>query len=1026
MASVTKFSNNVSQTTGGHYVSFTDLNNIKNNTEGSWAVSSVLIQGKAENKNTPSRITGTDFRMSLPTGAEPVKVTVTYRHQKVAGSDWTSKGKEIMNIPAPRISLTGVGTGTDGLSLFNGVGVAPSLEMKTNTKTFNVDGKLSRSQVNSGKFGFMLTYGANTNNYNGYLRISFVYITVEYRLPSYGVSVKKVSGGYNKEPYTVQLSISNKAKTGYNPSLTLSSPVGFSFVSSNGTGTITQNSARSFTWNPKLTSKVGTSSINLVFTPDVTYPSGSSSYSGTFTLSESLNNTTSNHTATITDRPVTEEETAPDEQVIPIEEEVDTNSHFIERGVPVQIPIKLTQEELAYLDENPNALYDLYLNGGGMTQPFYIKSIDGETWYNTYDLYFTPWIERDCVDDDGSVRFLYVKEDENTSKAKCESTVMFDTPTGEDSLPIELQLRILKGYNILRAIDINLLPLRSTLTTPFLSIMELGDEELDRLGTGYTYICETLIKHTTTDDFERDWYKNNRIGVFNNAISANVTVTDTEVDGEIVETITDTTDYDNLTVEDIFDNAEYWSQPLTEVNTYESLECEFTYNEDYPLYLIITGDYPEAYSTYGYDMGTLTYTEPSIIEKTVYQGRETNGNYPVPIENLITENGSGECQVGTLNHSTPVILYDYPLTSGYGTNENLCVRGIEVTGTIEQSDEVVLSAKLVSPTGQIGERTTIINNEDTTIDSDTSFKLGGLGDLWGFKTTDITDLEDWELQLTVNNILLEDVANINYGDITLAVYIEQLEEQLINVSVDGEDLSYYGAFIEEVKIPEGLETDTSFLTIDGTDTNDAYRQNIREKEIEITLTIGECDLQTSTDMLRQLTKLLVNDKDSYNRPIPKRIEFSHYPDVYFEYIMKDALDITTETSYYEVKAKLTIPAGTAYTKETTSTNITGNVQGLAAISPLISFKPQGTVIEINETVSSQRFSMGYSGDWQTKIVVLDCANRIAYLQSNEDDTNPVDISKYVDFNSDWFSLHGEYSFSATNCVIRRVEYQERW
>ena len=82
----------------------------------------------------------------------------------------------------------------------------------------------------------------------------------------------------------------------------------------------------------------------------------------------------------------------------------------------------------------------------------------------------------------------------------------------------------------------------------------------------------------------------------------------------------------------------------------------------------------------------------------------------------------------------------------------------------------------------------------------------------------------------------------------------------------------YILIIETVKIPERLETDTDFLTIDGTDTNDAYRQNIREKEIELELTLGECDLQTSTDMLRQLAKLLVNEKDSYNRPIPNRIE----------------------------------------------------------------------------------------------------------------------------------------------------------
>jgi hypothetical protein len=138
------------------------------------------------------------------------------------------------------------------------------------------------------------------------------------------------------------------------------------------------------------------------------------------------------------------------------------------------------------------------------------------------------------------------------------------------------------------------------------------------------------------------------------------------------------------------------------------------------------------------------------------------------------------------------------------------------------------------------------------------------------------------------------------------------------------------------------------------------------------------------------------------------------------------MDINQENGAYDVKAKLVIPAGTAYSKEVSTTNITGYVQGLAAVSPLISFKPQSTVIEINELVSSQRFSMGYSGDWQSKVVVLDCENRIAWLKSNEDDTEAIDISAYVDFNSDWFALKGEYSFSGTNCVIRTVEYTERW
>ena len=995
MVSVSKFAGTVSQTTGGKYCSFSDLNNIRNSTSGSWAVSSVLIQGKKETPNRPSTITGTNFNFNIPQGAEPTKVIVTYRHQKVAGSDWTSSNKHIMNIPAPTISLVGV-------SGFSGKGVAPTKEdFVTSTKTFNVKGKLTRSQVNSSSFGFKLDYPTNANDWNGYMRVSYVQITVEYVKSQYSFSVNKVSGGYNNEDYTIQLSISNKNMTSFNPSLTLSSPVGFSFKSSKGTGVITQNSVRSFTWNPKLSSKVGTSSINLVFTPDVTYPSGSSSYSGTFTLSESLYGTSKDYVATITERPPSEqEETEDGEEYI----DTDTSKQNLIQHCTVMEEFEYT---FRFTEEEYNHIFDgiidaLFLNGSNFQ--IYMGSTFG--WQDADVVGFAP----EAFDENHSVtRTLRAKE-----VGISEIGFFYTTSTLEhiDVCSFTFDVR----------------PTEESLSIPYFSMLKPSEEELNRLGDGFTYVVESFIEVMSTDEYPRDWYKNNRIGVFNNAIADNVTVTEEEdpETGEIIETVTDSTDYDDLTDVEIFSNAEYWGNTVSLLNGYESLECEFTYNKDYPLYILVTGDYSEA-TTYEYDMGEVSFTEPCIIEKEVYKEREPNGNYPIPIQNIILTDGStSEASIPTLDSTTPIIVYDYPLEDGYGTNDETGVRGIEVTGDIEQSDELVITGKLISTSGEVGERTVIVNNADYTVDNDSTFRLGGLGDLWGFNAAEITNLEDWELELTVNNILLEDVANINFGNIQVIIYIESLLKQDINIKVEGEDLSYYGVFIDDVVIPEGLETDTDFLNIDGTDTNDAYRQNIREKEIELTLSLGECDLQTSTDMLRQLAKLLVNEKDSYNRPIPKRIEFSHYPDVYFEYIMRDAFDVDAESSYYNVKVKLVIPSGTAYSKETTTTNITGYVQGLAAISPVISFKPQASVIEINELVSSQRFSMGYSGDWQSKIVELDCANRIAYLKTNEDDTQPIDISQYVDFNSDWFALKGEYSFSGTNCVIRRVEYTERW
>lgn len=1147
MVSLTKYAGTVTQVTGGKYCSFSNLNNIKNNDVGSYAVSNVLIQGKSESPNRPSTITCTNFGFNLPVGAEPTKVVITYRHQKVAGSDYSTKyPKRIVNIPAPTISLVGV-------SGFSSKAVAPSTSLESHTKTFKANLKdnnnldhtvssnviLTRSIVNSSNFGVKINYPTNTNEYNGYMRISFVRITVEYKVSSYNVSIKKVSGGYNKEDYTIQCSISNKNLTGYDPICTLTSPVGFNFKESGGTGTITQVNNRTFTWDPKLSAKVGTSSVNLVFVPDVTYPSGSSSYSGEFTLVESLNSATNVHTAVITERPPEEEEDVnPDK---PIEDgEI--------AGITVETEIRVIAGEPFKLDFGGKD------RGTYLNLVFYnllpdhdaSMSYDGDYYYisdysNSRAYRFIP--ENLPVDGDWIIN--------NMGR----HTVGF---VSADSL---VAVNPIESFNFY----INVIPPEDDLTVPFLTLIDLDDEEINRLGDGYPYIVESLIKHTTTDITIRDWYKNNRIGVFNNrlkplfedfgvtgnsklsywfwntnygsgsvgddgttftatntsnyiTVSATLTSPATSsiyvfnfpltVEFDIISyedptgvtdysrvrvynnantnncwwafkdygvghykivcsegsqelyyndvlqdrsfTFTSTTawnvafqtkghikyknfkiyddsiDIDNLSPQQIYENAEYWAEQTAGLNEYNNIECEFPYNENYPLYILMTGDYPES-TSYGYDQGEVSFTEPCIIEKNTYTGRKTRGNFPIPINYVIAEDGStSECSIPTLNQSDQVVLYDLPLDDGYGTDDEMSIRGIELIGNLEQCDEMILNAKLISDTGLVGERSLLIGSLDTTLDSGVDFKVGGLGDLWGFNTQDLTNIEDWEVRLSFNNVLLEDVANINFGDLQLILYVEELTKQLINIKVDGDDLSYYGAFIDNVVIPEGLETDTSFLTLDGTDTNDAYRQNIREKEIELSLTIGDCDLGSSTDLLRQLTRALVNEKDSINRPIPKRIEFSHYPDVYFEYIMKDALDITPKQSYYEVKAKLVIPAGTSYSKQATTTNLTGYVKGLAAVNPLISLKPQGSTIELLEINSRQRFSITYDGDWQSKILELDCSNRMALLKTIDDDTDPVDISGYVDFNSDWFSLKGEYAFSTTNCVVRTVEYTERW
>ena len=87
MVVISKFAGTVSQSTGGHYVTFSNLSNIRNSTSNSHAVSSILIQGKSENKNRPSTVSCKNFGFNLPTGAEVQKIKVVYRYRKAVGSD---------------------------------------------------------------------------------------------------------------------------------------------------------------------------------------------------------------------------------------------------------------------------------------------------------------------------------------------------------------------------------------------------------------------------------------------------------------------------------------------------------------------------------------------------------------------------------------------------------------------------------------------------------------------------------------------------------------------------------------------------------------------------------------------------------------------------------------------------------------------------------------------------------------------------------------------------------------------------
>lgn len=1122
MSSLSNYPGTVSQTTGGSYRTFSNLANIKVNADNVWATSSGNIKGKSSSPNRPSAVTCTNFGFSLPEGAEVTRVRVYYRHKKTGS----------LNIPAPTITLQGV----TGSGVNSAKGSAPTTSMVTHYQTWTTT-NITRSMVNSGDFGVKLDYPANTNTSEGTVSISYVRIELTYEVPSYSVTLKKVSGGYNEEPYTIQASISNLRLTSYTPTLTINNPNGFEFDSMAGDGTYTLVDSNTITWNPQLTSKTSSSTSQFTFNTDVTYPAGQTSFTGDFTLTESLYSGSKTLSATIRDRPEGEGEEGDDDHTPVITDDnnilAPTSWEVMSAGTEILVDLDLSQFEQTSV---PIFAFPCTDNGTPV--------LDEEDTPVKYSTDGTNWSKVTTYTNTKYTAYIPSRSNVNTLKFKGESVgryviLLYDDPCSTGYYDE------MSSYVPKIAYFFEIKPDKTSLSTPNFSVLEITGEELDRLGDGFTYIAQSDINHTTTDTNVRDWYKNNRIGICNrpqiriadngttnnhndiwattnatltretdyslltetsatgycllksdNKIApsqtiefdllqtegtttlspiyirndgggsslSNITYSDLgasleewvhckivfnntsiitiysdKLETAITKTLSATStnyrlmfycggaitqlQFKNVKIYDtilstgqIYDNA-VWSKQTGGLNEYNNCECEFTYDEQYPLYVLMTGDYPEA-TSYGYDVGTVKYDTPCIVEKQVYNGRERNGTYPVPIEALLSGEDIATLELASNQTSQGAVLYSFLVDETVSTNDKLAIRGFQVRANIDYTDDLVVQAKLHSPTGEVGNRSILVNSNDEEI------VIGGLGDLWGFTTLEMQHLELWQLELSIANILNNSNSTILLNNVEIIFYLETVEKQEITIKVEDEDIAYYGAFIETVSIPEGLHTDTSFLSIDGTDTNDAYRQNIREKTITIEFNLSNCDIKTSTDMLRQLTKLFVNEKDKYNRPIPKRIQFSHYPNDYFEYIMEEPFDVDTEITDYNIKASLTIPSGTSYSLYDTVTNTTGNANGLAAVNPIITFRPSDVNIQINEGNTDQTFNIAYTGDWYDHTVEIDCEDRKVYLILDED--TRIDISKYADYNSDWFRLDGEYDFSSVNCTILSVLFNERW
>ena len=550
---------------------------------------------------------------------------------------------------------------------------------------------------------------------------------------------------------------------------------------------------------------------------------------------------------------------------------------------------------------------------------------------------------------------------------------------------------------------VHVTPVLTDLSMIFYEITDT--EQLSRLQTGISYTLEAnLLVEGTVENHFLDYLKNYRIAICNS-----------EIDTTSQETI----------LESLLENAEFSDQP--EVNTLTRVTTDFVYDEDYPLFVLITHDYIEAYPS----EFTVKFSDLKIYEST---GNlvDMKCSHIIPLVNSISDENTTNITLDEFTSSNTFTcsrfknpeddLDDEDIT--YGNSDTSAVGGLIVKLDVVETGAVTLMATLTSDKSRIGQRSIILPDIEEG-ETATTIDIGESDDLWGFDIVDFENLEDWELTLQILNNTTDE-NSITFNNVHLEVYTIGIEPNQFDYYIEENNLGYYGVFMQDVDIPTGLNTEVQQLDIEGSDVNFISRQNVRDKTITLEFDIYDCDPVTSINILEKLAKLIYNERDiRTDQPIPKRFSTNLYPGKEWEYVCTKEMESEFDNGEIHAKVELLVPSGTYKTVDEITTGPIGYNQGLNKILPEITIgNLQGEEISILENHTNQKFiirDITYATD---DIITINCSDR-TIVQSNPNTEDEVNLLSNCDMDNDWFAINTEYNFTSTNCNIMKITYFER-
>ena len=496
--------------------------------------------------------------------------------------------------------------------------------------------------------------------------------------------------------------------------------------------------------------------------------------------------------------------------------------------------------------------------------------------------------------------------------------------------------------------------------------------------------------------------------ITNKRVGFNVQNSILEISDIYINELDESKIYDNL-YDKAYENCDNWSNWLEDYENVNRVTTNpVTFNSEYPFIIIFTGESINM-SPIGKE---LVFSTPFVVEngtsKASTESAPINGLYPLPIKNIIT--GEDILINFNNNNTEEIILYDFKNLSNVIGDEKAII-GITITVDVVSDEDVDIIA-FIKPEGvdyeESGRSIKVTSNE---LYQNPTVTLGGNFDDFGIDFMN-NKPEDFEVGLKFS---CRAETTITVSNINIEINYNVTEEDKVHCIVDDTDLRYYGFIITSLKVPFGVDTETSYLTIGGSDINKAYRMNIKEKEIEIKFRLEDCDIISSTEAMEEIAKIFTNKRDTMNKPIPKTISFNHFPNVYWNFINEESIDAEAEFVDYEGTIKLKVPDGTSYSINPEVTVNVGKIGGLARVKPIITLNNLTNDITVTESNTKQVFKCKSDTFYSNDELEINCQDRILYQY-----ITPENIITGLYYNDDDDKLYEDSSLTQEVQLINRV------